>query len=138
LWIGTASSGPSVYDFKDSVLIDLGHLTQHVPIRSIVKDFQDRILIGLDGAGVVTVNSSNYQKIGKLEKGESDAMSLIENSVLDIHCDKEGRIWVATWSGGITIMDFQKPKLQFINYQNNEKNSLRNNQVNSIFEDSEA
>jgi signal transduction histidine kinase/ligand-binding sensor domain-containing protein/DNA-binding response OmpR family regulator len=136
LWIGTASSGPSVYDFKDSALIDLGHLTQHVPIRSIVKDFQDRILIGLDGAGIVTVNSSNYQKIDKLEKGESDAMSLIENSVLDIHCDNEGRIWVATWSGGITIMDFQKPKLQFINYQNNEKNSLRNNQVNSIFEDS--
>jgi ligand-binding sensor domain-containing protein len=58
--------------------------------------------------------------------------------VLDLYCDAEGRIWVSTWSAGITIIDFQKPKLKFIQHLTNNDNSIRSSQVNAIFEDSDG
>jgi signal transduction histidine kinase/DNA-binding response OmpR family regulator/ligand-binding sensor domain-containing protein len=138
LWIGSENNGPSVYDMRKNIWIDLHDLTPPVPIRSIKKDSQGSILIGLDGAGVFMINPDNFKINDIWKKSEDISDGLCDNSVLDIYCDGEGRIWISTWSAGITILDLQKPQLKFIAHQLNNENSIRSNQVNSIFEDSDG
>jgi signal transduction histidine kinase/ligand-binding sensor domain-containing protein/DNA-binding response OmpR family regulator len=138
LWIGTDNNGPFVFDFKQNKKIDLNYLTPHVPIRCIRKDLQNNILIGLDGAGITMVDANSFHINNIWNESEDIIGRLSDNSVLDIFCDSEDRIWVSTWSEGITILDRNKPKLEFIRHQLNNNNSLRSNQVNSIFEDSDG
>jgi signal transduction histidine kinase/ligand-binding sensor domain-containing protein/DNA-binding response OmpR family regulator len=137
LWIGSSNNGPSVYDFNEKQWIDLSKSTPHVPIRSIVKDSHNNILIGLDGAGIRMLDASNYKILNAWLKTEDLSGGISDNSIQDIHCDLEGRIWISTWFAGITIIDFQKPKLEFIKHQFN-INSILSSNVNSIFEDSDG
>ena len=137
LWIGSSNNGPSVYDFNEKRWIDLSKSTPNVPIRSIVKDFHNNIFIGLDGAGIRMFDASNYQIKNVWIKTEDISGGISDNSIQDIHCDLEGRIWISTWFAGITIIDFQKPKLEFIKHQFN-INSILSSHINSVFEDSDG
>jgi signal transduction histidine kinase/DNA-binding response OmpR family regulator/ligand-binding sensor domain-containing protein len=138
LWIGSENSGPSVYNLNKNKWTDLSYLTPPIPIRSILKDSQGTILIGLDGAGIIMVDPVKFEIRETWKKSEDITDGLSDNSVLDIYCDAEDRIWVSTWSAGITILDLHKPKLKFIAHQFNNQNSIRSNQVGSIFEDSDG
>jgi ligand-binding sensor domain-containing protein len=66
LWIGTDKQGLFLYDLPKEQLLDLSHLTPHVPIRKIVNDLSKNILIGLDGAGMYSIDPigfKGYQKV---------------------------------------------------------------------------
>jgi signal transduction histidine kinase/ligand-binding sensor domain-containing protein/DNA-binding response OmpR family regulator len=138
LWIGSDNNGPSVYDFNKKELIDLGKLTPHVPIRNILKDKQNNILIGLDGAGICQLDSKDYKLKNVWRKTEDIPGGISDNSVLDLFCDEDGRVWVSTWSAGITIIDYQQPAIKLIEHQLLNANSIRSNMVTSIFEDSDG
>jgi signal transduction histidine kinase/ligand-binding sensor domain-containing protein/DNA-binding response OmpR family regulator len=137
LWIGSERNGPSVFDFRQQRLFDLINLTPKVRIKCIGKDLNNDILIGMDGAGIIMVDAKN-NKIKKLWNGNEDIHGrLADNSVLDIFCDSDDRIWVSTYMKGITILDNKKPKIDLIHHEFNKSNSLRTDQVFSIFEDSD-
>jgi signal transduction histidine kinase/DNA-binding response OmpR family regulator/streptogramin lyase len=67
-----------------------------------------------------------------------DEKSLGSDAVLDVMKDREGRIWVSTWGGGLNLLD--KKTGHFIRYQNNPKdsNSISSNFVQKTFEDYEG
>jgi signal transduction histidine kinase/ligand-binding sensor domain-containing protein/DNA-binding response OmpR family regulator len=138
LWIGTDKNGPSVFDLRQNKRIDLSHLTPNVRIKCICKDLKNNILIGTDGAGITMVDADNY-KINKIWNCNEDIPDKLgDNSVLDILCDTDDRIWVSTYLKGITILDRKKPVIKFIHHEFNKINSLGSDQVFSIFEDSDG
>lgn len=138
LWIGSVNKGVSVYDFKEKTLIDLSKTTPHIPVRSIVKDTRNSVIIGFDGAGVMRFDAGNYELQNIWINSGAEPGGLSDNSVMDIYCDSEERIWVSTYTNGITIIDFQKPAMEFIKSQAHNKNSIQSNQVLSILEDSDG
>ncbi|MFA9391586.1 MAG: two-component regulator propeller domain-containing protein [Prolixibacteraceae bacterium] len=137
LWIGSEDKGPSIYNFPNSQLIDLQNSTPNVPIRSIQPDLNNNILIGLDGAGIVSIDPIDYKVIDKWEKLNENQFGLSDNSVMDIYCDNFGKIWVSTWSDGITILDLEKPGIEIFRHQLNSNNSLKDDNVNAICQDSD-
>lgn len=137
LWIGSVNNGLSVFDFIEEKLIDLSKSTPHVPIRSIVKDTHNSILVGFDGAGIRRFDSGNYQLENTWLTSGDEPGGLCDNSIIDIYCDTEDRIWVSTFFNGITVIDFQKPPMEFIKHHDYNNNSIRSNQVLSILEDSD-
>jgi signal transduction histidine kinase/ligand-binding sensor domain-containing protein/DNA-binding response OmpR family regulator len=138
LWIGSADNGPSVYNLKSQTFINLPHLTPKVPIRCFQKDQYNNLLIGLDGAGIVGIDPTTQKITRRWEKQNDDNNGLSDNSVLDLFSDNGGRLWVSTWSEGITMFDFKKPSIEVIKHNINNNNSLKNNHVNYIFEDSDG
>lgn len=137
LWIGSMNNGLSVYDFNQKELIDLSNSAPHVPIRSIVKNSHGEIFVGFDGAGIRTYDALDYRP-GESWLAAQEDNGLSDNSVYDIYCDQDDRIWICTYTAGVTIIDFHKPKMQFFKHQNNNDKSLRNNPVLSTLEDSDG
>lgn len=137
LWIGSSDNGLSVFDFNTKKLIDQSKSTPDVPVRSIVKDKYNNILIGFDGAGIRVMDAITLQMKDVWIKDEDNPGGLSDNSVHDIYCDAEDRIWISTWFAGITIIDFKKPKLELIKHMFN-INSILASQVNSILKDSDG
>jgi signal transduction histidine kinase/ligand-binding sensor domain-containing protein/DNA-binding response OmpR family regulator len=138
LWIGSVNNGVFIYDFNENKRIDLSKSLPHVPVRSIVKDIHNSILIGFDGAGIRKFNADNYGLEGTWLNTGDKPYEISDNSVLDIFCDSEERIWVSTYTAGISIIDFQKPAMEFIKHQAGNENSIRSSNVYSILEDSEG
>ena len=62
--------------------------------------------------------------------------SLKGNGVYDIYCDDNKRVWVSTYSGGISYFDQTSPIVTQITHLPNNSNSLNNNDVNCVIEDS--
>ena len=60
------------------------------------------------------------------------------NSINDIYIDDEERIWMANYPIGITIQTNRYPSYKWIKHSVGNKQSLINDQVNSIIEDSEG
>jgi ligand-binding sensor domain-containing protein len=61
--------------------------------------------------------------------------SLRGNGVYDIFCDENKRIWVCTYSGGLSFFEQSSPIVNQIAHQVNNINSLSNNNVNKVIED---
>jgi signal transduction histidine kinase/ligand-binding sensor domain-containing protein/DNA-binding response OmpR family regulator len=138
LWIGSDDYGPSVYQYNTRNFINLEHLTPAIPIRSFQLDNQNNLLIGLDGAGLIAIDPLTFKITGRWNMQDKDQNELSDNSVLDIYCDNDGRIWVSTWSEGITMIDTQKPSIEQLKDRAINDKPLKNNLVNSIFEDSDG
>jgi len=137
LWIGSSDNGVSVFDFNTKKFIDLSISTPDVPVRSIVKDNYNNIIIGFDGAGIRVIDAITLQMKDVWIKDEDNPGGISDNSVHDIYCDAEDRIWISTWFAGITIIDFKKPKLDLIKHMFN-INSILASQINSILKDSDG
>jgi ligand-binding sensor domain-containing protein len=57
--------------------------------------------------------------------------------VYDIFCDSNHRVWISTYTGGLSFFDQTSPLVNQI-HRINHSNSLSNDNVNKIIEDSEG
>ena len=60
------------------------------------------------------------------------------NIVNDIFIDKDDKLWMAIYPVGITLFSNKYPGYKWIQHSYDNPNSLIDNQVNSILEDSEG
>lgn len=139
LWVGTLSNGLYTLDFLSltyaPVLIK-GFPKQ--PILAIKPNTDSTLLCGIDGQGIWEINR-NTQKLVNVFKDNSDnPYSLKGNGVYDIFCDDNERVWVSTYSGGLSFFDQASPLVKQISHVPNNPNSLVNNDVNSALEASDG
>ncbi|WP_111446502.1 sensor histidine kinase [Breznakibacter xylanolyticus] len=136
LWIGTISSGLYLFDFKTQ---DLRRVLDAVfprqPILDIEKNSESTMLIGVDGQGIWEVDSQATRVMNVLREQVNDPSSLKGNGVYDLYCDNHRRVWVCTFSGGLSFFDQATPLVTQVSHQINNPNSLANNDVNNIIED---
>jgi signal transduction histidine kinase/CheY-like chemotaxis protein/ligand-binding sensor domain-containing protein len=136
LWIGSMSNGLYLYDFNDRSfrrLLESTFPTQ--PVLAIERSSPSTILVGVDGYGLLELDSEGTKILRVLREQVNNPNSLKGNGVYDIFCDANNRVWVATYSGGLSFFDQASPIVSQWSHQINNVNSLFNDDVNSIVED---
>lgn len=137
LWVGTVSSGFYYYDFrtnqyKKSVIPNL----PNQPILAIESISETSLLLGIDGQGLWEFDKRNNRILNVYKENSDNTSSLNGNGVYDILCDENKRVWVCTYSGGVSYFNQASPIITQITHQINNPNSLADNCVNDIIEDS--
>ncbi|MDH6311019.1 signal transduction histidine kinase/CheY-like chemotaxis protein/ligand-binding sensor domain-containing protein [Dysgonomonas sp. PFB1-18] len=137
LWVGTVSSGLFYYNFKDKTLkaVSISNFPRQ-PILSIKKNIDSSLFIGIDGQGVWKLNNEGNVLLGIYKEDIDDPSSIRGDGVYDIFCDGSNKVWVATYSGGLSFFEQESPLVTQIAHKINTPNSLGNNYVNKILEDS--
>jgi len=126
VWIGSSNQDSKLYRFNydnNSVEeIETG-VTSNFS-KKLMLDKYNRIWIGTWGRGVYRSNESlsKFNKIDLVSSG-SDRISGNYNTILNIHEDKNGVIWLATANGGVV-------KLLEGNGFNNADKLITNNELN--------
>ncbi|MCD8167430.1 MAG: AraC family transcriptional regulator [Bacteroides sp.] len=136
LWIGTLANGVLCYDLKEKRFISLmnGNLPMQ-PVLSIEKSTFSTLLVGIDGQGVWELTEDGQTLLNIYKEDVNDPFSLHGDGVYDIFCDRNERVWVATFTGGLSFFDRNRCPVTQITHQINTPNSLGNNHVNKVLED---
>ncbi len=140
LWIGTSANGLFKYEFKTGLFskIQINTLPDK-PILAITPNSDSTLLIGVDGQGLWKVERKAPNKVISIYKHDvDDPYSLPGNGVYDIICNKNNRVWIATFSGGVSFYDQTPPHVRQIFHIVNKNNSLCENYINKIIEDSQG
>jgi signal transduction histidine kinase/ligand-binding sensor domain-containing protein/AraC-like DNA-binding protein len=136
LWIGTMSNGLFSYDFGTRILSSILPLSfPKQPVLAIESNTDSTMLFGVDGQGVWELNRNGNKILNVYKENLDNPFSLRGNGVYDLYCDSDRRIWICTYSGGLSFYDQSSPLVSQIVHYTNVDNSLVNNDVNSIIED---
>jgi signal transduction histidine kinase/DNA-binding response OmpR family regulator/ligand-binding sensor domain-containing protein len=137
LWVGTFSDGLYYYDFEKALFTKSKTNTlPKQPILAIESISDSTLLLGIDGQGLWEINKKGDRVAHIYKEDADDPSSLRGNGVYDIYCDQGKRVWVATYSGGVSYFDQSSPIVTQIVHHINNSNSLANNDVNGVVEDS--
>jgi signal transduction histidine kinase/CheY-like chemotaxis protein/ligand-binding sensor domain-containing protein/AraC-like DNA-binding protein len=136
LWVGTNSGKLFFYDTEDNSFSksELKNLPKQ-PILAIEANTDSTIMLGYDGQGLWELSRSGKKILNIYREDVDDPSSLSGNGVYDIYRDQNDRVWVCTYSGGVSFFDQLTPTVKQLKHRINDANSLGNNVVNDIFED---
>lgn len=136
LWLGTMSEGLYFYNFKTGTCSNkLISVLPKQPILTIEENSDSTCLIGFDGQGIWELDRRNQKVLNIFKESLDIPTSLRGNGVYDLYCDNTKRVWVCTYSGGLSFLDQASPAVNQIVHLSNNTNSLINNDVNGIIED---
>lgn len=136
LWIGTVRSGVYLYRIRDMklTLVSGTQLFQN-PILTVSPFDEFRLFVGTDGAGAWLIDKERLMVIRSYRQEEGLDFPLNGDGIYDIFRDRDGRIWMATYSDGVNILDFSRQGFQIIRHEKNNPNSLPKDIVSGILED---
>lgn len=138
LFIGTFQKGILVYDMKTKMTIQPQYSLTDISISRIKPLNENELLVATDGGGVYKMNVDNYQTEPYIIADFNSNNGMNGNSITDIYIDNEDHIWMANYPIGITIRNGRYPSYKWIKHSIGNKQSLINDQVNSIIEDSDG
>jgi len=90
---------------------------------------------GVDKLSVLSNEPFEYQ-VKHLCMGNANDIHLQSNHVMRIFEDSKGRLWIATWGGGLTLYDRDRGSYRTFRANPNDDKSLPSDIVTSILEDS--
>ncbi len=137
LWIGTDGRGLYRLNEKRDALISVPAFP-HKPVLAMEIASDSLLLVGVDGQGIWEVNPYSMEILNVHMEDPDNSRSLRGNGVYDIFNDGGGRVWVCTFTGGASYFVQLPSSVQHFEHHVNETNSLVNNDVNDILEDSRA
>jgi len=136
LWIGTLANGLFYYDLTSRTMSSVQtNVMPKQPILAIEANSKSTILIGIDGQGLWELNKQGTKILNVYKEDANNPSSLRGNGVYDIFNDQNKRIWICTYSGGVSFIDHTSPLVEQLTHAINNPNSLVNNNVNRILED---
>lgn len=138
LFIGTFQRGIYVYDMNTKQCVQPQVSLTDISINTIKPLNDKELLIATDGAGVFEMNTDSYQASPYIVADYNKNNAMNGNSINDIYVDEEDRIWLANYPIGITVRNNRYSSYHWIKHSIGNKQSLINDQVNSIIEDSEG
>jgi signal transduction histidine kinase/CheY-like chemotaxis protein/ligand-binding sensor domain-containing protein/AraC-like DNA-binding protein len=140
LWLGSNSSGLLYFDVDSKKFHSLGGSQfPNQPVLSMAAINDQDLMVGVDGQGLWCVDRRTA-RIKYVYKEDLDALhSLRGNGVYDVYHDTiTHRVWISTYTGGVSYFDQATPIIEQITHQVNQYNSLISNDVNSMLEDSKG
>lgn len=138
LFIGTFQRGVMVYDMKTKSVIQPQHDLRDISITRFKPLNENELLIATDGGGIHKMNTDTYVTVPFITADYNSYNGMNGNSVNDIYIDDEERIWMANYPIGVTVQNNRYSNYQWIKHSIGNKQSLINDQVNSIIEDSDG
>ncbi|GHU09039.1 sensor histidine kinase [Alphaproteobacteria bacterium] len=140
IMIGTLVGAVFAYDFNTKNLSRIDIKDQPLQqILAIESNTDSTLLVGFDGKGIYMLDKHSGNVIIKFEENVDDPYSLMGNGIYDILYDRETNIvWVCTYTGGVSFFKQSKSPVMLIQHRINNHNSLYNNHINQILEDSQG
>ncbi len=138
LYIGTYQRGLYCYDLDNRCF---SHISQELIDVSInrIRPWDDHTLfIATDGAGVYRMDTHKNQCTPFLKADYQSPNAMNGNNILDLYIDESQRLWLANFPIGVTICDLRQPSFSWLKHAIGNGQSLVNDQVNSLMEDSEG
>lgn len=137
LWVGTLSKGLYYLSEADNFESRVDYLDfPNQPVLTLETNSDSTMLVGIDGQGVWEISKKTDKLIQIYKDNSDDPTSLVGNGVYDIYCDNNKRVWVCTYSGGVSYFDQKNSIIENIDHVVNNSRSLINSDVNSVLEDS--
>jgi signal transduction histidine kinase/DNA-binding response OmpR family regulator/ligand-binding sensor domain-containing protein len=139
LWIGSNSNGLFYYDIQQGVFSKPDITFPKQPVLDVEANTDSTLLIGTDGQGIWELNKTGNKVLNIYVENVDNPSSLRGDGIYDIlYDDHNRRVWVCTFSGGVSFFNQASPVINHITHQINNPNSLCNNNVNKILEDSDG
>lgn len=130
------NDGLNLYDKENDkfnrILYEKNIITSQ-SIYSITEDINGDIWIGTtDGLNKIDIKSKKIQKI----YSSNDNNSISDNWIYEVYCDRDGYLWVGTYSKGLNRINIETNEITVYKNISNDSNSLGGNYVKSILQDS--
>lgn len=136
--IGTHRQGLCFY-YPDE---DYVHTTKisdaDIRITKIRYYDENNILVATDAVGVYSIDPKDMSCHPYAVADYRSPNKMNGNVINDVYVDAMKRIWIANFPIGVTILDNRLPDYDWIMHYNGNSNSLVDNNVNRIIEDSEG
>lgn len=132
------ADGMLVYDLTfDQIEYTFPQL-KDFPVTTLCAYTNNQILVPTRGAGVYLYNLTNgkLKRLFKAVNNEPNKMN--GNDIRTLYMDEDKRIWMSVYPNGITVYDKNYPSYKWYKNYIGNNNSLKNDQVNHIIEDSEG
>ncbi|MBD5376096.1 MAG: response regulator [Bacteroides sp.] len=137
VYIGSFTQGVFVLSPDEKRVSPAFHLPP-MPVNAMKNYGSDSLLIGVDGAGVYLINTSDNTLLYHYHDGDDDSVELSSNSVTDIHVDRDNGIWIGTSHNGLNYVAPLNQAIKTIRSKKGQHDTLVSDYVNVIFEDSEG
>lgn len=138
LFAGSESHGMLVYDFNLDYIIQTYTNLKDTPISAINNYGDAEILISTQGNGIYRYHLKDRTLQSFLRADYSEENFMLGNNIRTMYTDEEERIWMSVYPIGVSIYDRRYPKYKWIKHQNGNIQSLGDDQVNYILEDSDG
>lgn len=140
LVIGTLLDGIYLYNIHNRQLIDIANGLQDINVNAIIanKSNNNEVFIATNGAGVYKLNLITHQLMPYLNADHNHSNKMNGNIVNDLYIDNDHKLWMAIYPIGITIYSDKYPGYKWIQHSYDNPNSLIDDQVNYILEDSDG
>lgn len=138
LFVGTFKQGVWICDLDTSQENRSDETLSDVNIKRIIPFGEREILIATDGKGIYRMNIDTCHAVPYIVADYNIHNGMNGNNINDVHVDHEGRIWIANYPSGITIRDNRYSGYRWTRHSVGNRQSLVNNQVHDVIEDSEG
>ena len=138
LYIGTFKKGVLIFDSKSNKIVQANLDLSDITITRIKKLNENELLLGTEGGGIFKMNTQNNNIEPYIKISYNEAQDRLGSSVSDIFIDNEARIWIANYPIGITVRYNKYESYKWHKHSPGNNQSLVNDQVNAIIEDSEG
>lgn len=140
LWIGLFDSGLLLMSSDGSEVTSLGEQDTKFlhPIRAITSYDPATVLIGVDGGGVYAVDRDTKKVHLLMNAEDTTEFFLRGNGVYAVTPDRQGNIWIGSYTGGVSVAIRQKHPVSILVHEKGNAHSLPSNNVNDIEENSDG
>jgi len=131
LWIATRAGLQKYNANTNTTILYDTHSSPALPVDNVLCLCMDGdyLWIGTENGGLCRLNTVTDELV-TFQTNIHDSESLPDNSIWALYRDHQGRIWVGTYSNGMTFIDPLRQKFQETDLP------VRNDMVNAIFLDS--
>jgi ligand-binding sensor domain-containing protein len=137
LLIGTEDAGIMAYRESSHEVIHHKDLLPDVRVTKIIPYTASEVLFSTNAACVFRMSLDDCLPHSFLSADYNTDYRMNTDNVADICIDQEGQLWMCSFPKGLTVRNDHYPALNWIRRSNLNVNTLTNNGVNYILEDSE-
>lgn len=129
-----------IYNIEEKQLESMGNSMKDIGVNKIIpsKKEKDVLLIATDGDGVYKLDLKQLTLNHFLKEDTRKPNKMNVSIIKDIYMDSANRIWNVIYPTGITIYTEKYPAYEWFMHSANYTNSLANNCINGVMEDSEG
>ncbi|MGE5438185.1 MAG: two-component regulator propeller domain-containing protein [Syntrophothermus sp.] len=144
LWVGTYSNGLNKFNKKSGKVEEIFTFNSKDKYSIGSNQIQnifiegDNAYIGTFGGGLNKLNIGPHsdKKFIRYIHKTNDPTSISDDRVYCIYRDREGKLWIGTFGGGLNLFDERTGKFTSFKNNSDDNKSLSNDRVISIHEDS--
>jgi ligand-binding sensor domain-containing protein/signal transduction histidine kinase/DNA-binding response OmpR family regulator len=132
LWVGTYEHGLDVLNLQT------GRVIRHYNAGAGPTSFKSNFIVTLYKSRSGNILVGTWNGLFKYNRTQDNFSPIpyFHMQIQSIHEDEDGTLWVGSYGDGVYYYNASRKDSGHLSYQAGNTNSLRNNYVNSLFEDS--